>query len=440
MMMVGIVIGSGIFLTTGIMAESLPSAGLIMLAWLAGGLLTLAGTLIYAELGAAFPEAGGQYVYLREAYGPLPAFLFGWLTFLVYLSGAIAGLSVAFAEYFGTFFPTLSTSNIILQVPIRALDFTFSISAGQLVAVALIFVLSTVNYVGVAFGKFVQNVFTFIKIAAVLLFVGFGLSIGSGVPVDLSLNPTEMSFTQIITGFGVALLAVSWTFDGWNNLNFVAGEIKNPGRNLPIALVLGTSVITGLYLLINLVFFRAMTAEEMAGVTTIAATASSALFGDAASGIFSVAILISIFGALNGSIFVAARVYYAMGRDGLFFQKAATVHPRFKTPSFAIVIQALWASLLALSGTFDQIFVYVIFVAIILWIAAAASVFTLRKKFPDLPRPYKTWGYPWVPAIFIVASLGILVNSVFEYPWQSLTGLGFTIIGIPVYFVWKRRR
>ncbi len=434
MIMVGIVIGSGIFLTTGIMAQSLPSAGLIMLAWLVGGILTLCGALIFAELGAALPEAGGQYVYLREAYGPLPAFLYGWVTFLVYQCGSVAGLSVAFSEYAGVFLPSLSQD--IIPVSVGA----FSLSGGQLLAVGMIAILSLLNYIGVGIGKTIQNTVTILKIATMTILAILGLVVAKGGEVDFSLNPAQLEFGQLLLGFGVALVAVSWTFDGWNNLNFVAGEIRNPKRNLPVALVLGTLVISVLYLLVNLVYLQTFAVPEMAGVVTIAESTGQVLFGQAASAVLSAAVLVSIFGALNGTIFVGPRVSYAMAKDGLFFARAASVHPRFHTPSSAIAFQAIWASVLALTGTFEQLFTYVIFVAIIFWIAGAASVIALRKKFPALPRPYKVWGYPVTPLVFIAASVGILVGTLIESPVESLAGLGFMALGVPVYLYWQNEK
>ena len=434
MMMVGIVIGSGIYLTTGIMAQSLPSVSLLLLAWIFGGLITLIGALIYAELGVAMPEAGGQYVYLREAYGPLAGFLYGWITFLVYLCGSIAALGVAFAEYFGSFFPSLSTKTYLIST-----DY-FSLSMGQVVAVVMIISLSGINYIGVAFGKFIQNIFTVIKIGTILVFIVLGFTIGRVSSIEFSINPMNFNLSQVLISFGIVMVAVFWTFDGWNNINFIAGEIRNPKRNLPLALVMGTVLVSLLYLLANVIYFKALPVNEMVGKVTIAESASSALFGTTTTGLLSIAILISIFGALNGTIFVGARVYYAMAKDGHFFEKVAAIHPRFRTPAFAIVIQAVWASVLALTGTFERLLTYVIFVAIIFWIAAAASVFTLRKKYPDIPRPYKTWGYPLVPIIFIVASGGILINTLFESPVESIVGLGFIAIGIPVYYYWKRKK
>jgi len=441
MMMVGIVIGSGIFLTTGIMAQAIPSVFLILLAWLLGGLLILAGALTYAELGVSLPEAGGQYVYLREAYGHLYGFLFGWKTFLVNMTGSIAALGVGFAEYFGKFFPFLSTKEVIFSTQIRLFknSYSYSLSRGQIVAVAVIVVLSAINYLGVGFGKTVQNVLTVIKIGTILALIIFGFIFVKGTSVDFSINPSGWNFIPLITGFGLALVGVFWAFDGWNNINYVAGEIKNPKRNLKYALILGTLGITLLYLLTNVIYVLALPIEKMSGVVTVAEEASAFLFGTTAAGLISAMILISILGALNGCIFVGPRVYYAMARDGLFFKKVGTVHPRFQTPGFAILLQAGWASILALTGTFEQLFTFAMFAGILFWALAAAAIFTLRKKYPDLPRPYKAWGYPVVPLIFIIALSGILLNTLIKRPVESLAGLGLMVIGIPVYYIWKNR-
>ena len=438
MMMMGIIIGSGIFLTTGIMAQAVPSVPMILLAWLLGGLLVLAGALTYAELGISLPEAGGQYVYLREAYGHLFGFLFGWKMFLVNMTGSIAALGVAFAEYFGYFFPSLSTDKAIFSLKIGS--FTYTLSRGQLVAVAVIILLTSINYVRVAFGKNVQNVLTVIKIGTILVFVVLGFAFAGGTSIDLSLNPDGWSFGRLLTGFGLAFVSVFWAFDGWNNINYVAGEIKNPRRNLKFALIMGTIGVTLLYFFTNVVYFLALPLNELRGVVTVAERASFSLFGATATGFISAMILVSILGALNGCIFVGPRVYYAMARDGLFFRRVGKVHPRFKTPGFSIVIQTIWASLLALTGTFEQLFTFAMFAGILFWVLAAAAIFTLRKKRPALPRPYKTWGYPVVPIIFILALSGILLNTLFRKPVESLSGLALMIVGVPVYYMWKRKR
>jgi APA family basic amino acid/polyamine antiporter len=439
--MAGIVIGSGIFLTTGIMAKSLPSASLILLAWLVGGLITLAGALTYAELGASLPHAGGQYVYLREAFGPVFGFMFGWLMFLVYMTGGIAGLAVAFAEYFGYFFPQLSLENILFEINLNVLGSPVKIplSAGKLVGVGVIFFLSIIIMMETRFGKIIQNFFTVIKIGVLLGIIVLGFTLGKGTSIDFSLNPTGLSFGTIVSGFGLALVAIFWAFDGWNNVTFVAGEIKNPRRNIPLALIYGALLVTLLYVLVNYIYLYALPIDQMAGEVRIAEKATTVLFGGTTAAVMSAIILVSVFGAINGSILTGPRVYYAMAKDGLFFKFVSRIHPKFRTPALSILIQAVWASILTLSGTFEQLFTYVIFVSIIFWIFAAVSVFILRKKFPDLPRPYKVWGYPVVPLLFIITSLGILINTIIEKPVESLAGLGFTLLGIPVYWLWKRK-
>lgn len=441
MIVMGVVIGSGIFLTTGLMAKSIPSATLLLIAWIAGGVLSLAGALAYAELGAAMPEAGGQYIYLREAYGPMSGFLFGWIMFLVYQTGSIAAVSVGFAEYFGYFFPSLSTSKILYATTITVFSksFTYSLSVGQWVAIAVIIFLSILNYIGLGFGSVVQNIFTVLKIGAIIAIVALGFIIGKGGDIDFAINPSGLSSGSLIVGFGVAMIAVIWTFDGWNNINFTAGEIKNPKRNLPLSLILGTVGLTALYVAMNYIYLYALPIKDMMGVTRIAEKASTALFGGAAASLISAAVVISTFGCVNGMILTGPRVYYAMAKDNLFFRRVAGVHPRFRTPGFSILIQAIWACLLTLSGTYEQLFTYVTFAAIIFYIVAVAAVFTLRKKYPDLPRPYKTWGYPVMPILYIVACLGILINTLLEKPVESLAGLGLVALGIPVYYYWRSK-
>lgn len=436
MIMVGMVIGSGIFLSTGIIAASIPSAGLILLAWVVGGLLTLAGAFIYAELGAAMPEAGGQFVYIHKAYGELAAFLFGWMFFFAYMTGGIASLALAFAEYLAYFFPVLGTGNVLLGLGTGPL----SLSAGELVAVGCIAFFTLVNMVGVRIGTTVQNVLTVVKVGTILTFVGLAFTIGKTQPMDLTAIPPDLGLGQIVTGFAVALVAVSWAFDGWNNITFVAGEITDPHRNLTRTLIFGAVIITVIYLVMNVVYLMSMPVTEIAGAYRVAEVSASALFGGRAAAFISAAVLISVLGALNGAVLSGARVYYAMARDGLFFARAARVHPRFKTPAFALVIQAAWSCVLILSGNLEQVVTYTIFVAIVFWIVAAASLFTLRRKYPDMPRPYKAWGYPWVPALFILASVGILLNTLVQQPVESLSGLVLIAVGLPAYLLWKRRK
>lgn len=442
MLVMGIIIGSGIFLTTGIMAKSLPSPGLILLAWIVGGILSLAGALAYAELGAAMPEAGGQYVYLREAYGPLSGFLFGWTMFLVYQTGAIAALAAAFAEYFGYFFPSLSTAKFIFSTTINISNhsFPYSLSMGQMVALVVIILLSFFNFLGLVSGSTIQNIVTVLKIGSLAAMVGLGFIIGRGQDIEFSFVPSGLSVSGLIMGFGVAMIAVTWTYDGWNNINFVAGEIKKPKQNLPYSLILGVLGVTAIYVAVNYIYLHALPIGEMTGIVRVAEKAATALFGGIGASLISAAVVISTFGSLNGTILTGPRVYYAMAKDNLFFERVADVHPRFRTPGFSIFIQAVWACLLTLSGTYEQLFTYVTFVLIIFYIAAIASVFTLRKKRPDLPRPYKTWGYPVMPLLFIVTLLGLLINTLVKRPVESIAGLSIVVIGVPVYYYWSRKK
>lgn len=431
MMVIGIVIGSGIFMTTGLMADALPSASLILIAWILGGLQMLAGALTYAELGAAMPKAGGQYIYLREAYGKLPAFLFGWVAFIAYLSGTNAAIAVAVSEHLGSFYPAFSTETSLLSVGI------FSISGGQVFALSLIVGLSLINYCGVVFGKWIQNVFTVLKIGTILFFAIAGLFISSGNHLDLSLNPTQMSFSAILTGMGIALVAVNWTVGGWDYVTLAAGEIKNPKRNIPLALLIGTIVILVLYFLINITYLKAQPMASLAGEVKVGEATARILYGNGIAGLFTIVIIFSMFGSLNGNILVGPRVTYAMAKDKLFFSSAADIHPKFHTPGNAIIIQGFWACILTLSGTFEELITLVVFVNFMLWIAAASTVFVLRKKQPDLERPYKVWGYPYVPAFFIIFSSAIMINTFIASPIQSLMGIGLTLLGIPAYLYWK---
>ena len=438
MVVMGIVLGSGIFTTTGIIAQYLPSPGLILLAWLGGGLLTLAGALTYAELGAAMPQAGGHYVYLREAYGPMWGFLSGWIYFLVYMTGGIAALAAAFAEYLGFFWPWCAGGHVLAAGHVGGL--TLSLTGAKLTAVVVIVLLSGLNYLGLVLGKLVQNILTVVKIGSLLALVGLGLTYQGPHPdFTFGLALGTQSLGQLLMGFGLAMVAVSWAYDGWNCVNLVAGEIKQPGRTLPRALLLGTAGVTVLYLLVNIAYLRALPLSEMMGVVRVAEKSVMAISGSTGAALVTVAVLLSTFGSLNGSILTGPRLYFAMARDGLFFRKAGNLHPRFRTPGRAILLQAFWSCLLALSGTFEQLFTFVMFVAIMFWIGAASSVITLRRKHPDLRRPYRAWGFPWVAYVFILASSGILVNALVEKPLESLAGLLLTVAGIPVYFFWRRQ-
>jgi len=292
---------------------------------------------------------------------------------------------------------------------------------------------------GIVFGKWIQNVFTMFKIGSILLFALAGLFISTGNHLDLSLNPTNMSIGSILMGMGVALVAVNWTVGGWEYVTFAAGEIKNPKKNLPLALIIGTIVILVLYFLINIAYLKVLPMDSLAGEIKVGETAARAIYGPGIAGAFAMVVIISMFGSLNGNILVGPRISYAMAKDHLFFSRAADVHPKFHTPGNAIMIQGFWAAILTLSGTFEELITLVVFVNFMMWIAASSTVFVLRKKQPDLERPYKVWGYPYVPAFFIIFSMAIMVNTFFSAPGQSLFGLALTLLGVPAYFYWRKK-
>ena len=436
-LVIGAIIGSGIFMTTGFIAEYLPSPFMILIVWLLGGFFAMSGALAFAELGAMYPRAGGQYIYLREAYGPWAGFLFGWGFFWVIECGGVAALAVGFAEYFGYFVPALSTKTYLLKF--HLLGFDYSLSAGQLIAVASILFLSAINYIGIKSGIVVQNIFTFLRIAAVAVFIVLGLTIGSkaGVVSFEGLMTGDMSFS--IKFFGLALIAVLWTYDGWYSINCAAGEIKNPGKNIPRSLILGTVSVTLIYFLMNIVYVSALPIERMKGVARIGELASTQLFGSTATFFISATIMISIFGCLSASILYGPRVFLAMAQDRCFFKSMRYIHPRYRVPTKAIVWQGIWSSLLCLSGTYQDLFEYVVFALVIFWAATGLAVIILRSKQPETPRPYKAWGYPVLPILFVLINLGVFLNTIWAQPRKSLIGLIILAAGIPAFLYWQSK-
>jgi len=414
---IGSIVGTGIFLTTSDMARVLPHAGLILGVWLAGGLLTLAGALTYGELGAMFPRAGGMYHYLREAYGPLWGFLFGWAAFLVIMSGGIAALGVAFGTYLASFLPFVS------------------IKAGACLA---ILVLTAINHLGLKEGAGVQNTLTVLKIGSIVALVALGLLAPAPSKADLA-APLGIAGGALLTAFGVAMIAALWTYDGWYGLTCSAGELRDPGKSLPRGLILGTGIVIVLYMLLNLVYIRVLTVPEMAGASRIGEAAAGVLFGPTGARLVSLAILVSTFGCLSATILYSSRIYLPMAEDGVFFHSLAEVHPRFRTPVRSLWAQTAWALLLTLSGTYEQLYTYVVFVSVMFHAATAAAVIVLRRTRPDHPRPYRTWGYPVIPALFILASLLLVGNTLLEKPVESLLGLGLLALGLPAY-LWFRKR
>ena len=432
---VGTVIGSGIFLVPRAMVLRVGSVEMVFAVWIFGGLLSLAGALSYAELAAAMPEAGGEYVYLREAYGPLWSFLYGWTQMWVAKSGSIATLATAFFYYLTTFFPQLDGVFYTLALPIGPGGGPLEMRWGQLLAMALILLLAGVNYFGVKFGGGVQVVVTVIKIALIAFIVVAGLAWGHAHAASAGPPPAVLTFA----GFFAALVAALWAYDGWNNVSMVASEVRQPQRNLPLALIWGTAAVIAIYLLANAAYFYVLSPSEVAGSNRVAAEMMRKVAGSWGAAAVSVAAMISIFAALNGSILAGSRVPYAMARDGLFFAPVARVHPAFRTPSVSILVLSAWSAVLVLSGRYEQLFTYVIFASWILYGMTTAAVLVLRRKQPNLPRPYRTLGYPVVPVLFVLVAAVLVLSTLVDSPRESLLGLVLIAAGLPFYFHWKSR-
>ncbi|HSK81032.1 MAG TPA: amino acid permease [Thermoanaerobaculia bacterium] len=432
---IGSIVGTGIFLTTADMARVLPHPGLILLVWLAGGLLTLAGALTYGELGAMYPRAGGMYHFIREAYGPLSGFLYGWTAFLVIMSGGIAALGVAFGEYLGSFLPFFSTGNILISVPVGT--WAWTLSGGQVAAVLAILILTAINHLGLKEGAGVQNALTVLKIGSIVVFAVLGLVVPAKVEPDLY-GPVGAVPGGLLAAFGVAMIAALWTYDGWYGLTCSAGEMRDPGRSLPRGLILGTAAVMVLYLVLNLVYTRALSVPDMAGTARIAETAASTLFGTGAARLVSAAVLVSTFGCLSATILYSSRIYLPMAEDGLFFKSLARVDPKYRTPVACLWAQTAWSVVLTVSGGYSQLYTYVIFASVVFHAMTAAAVFVLQRRQPDRPRPYRAWGYPVVPALFILACLLLIGNTLMESPVESFLGLGIVALGLPAYVVFRR--
>ncbi|MGH9395275.1 MAG: APC family permease [Terriglobia bacterium] len=418
-LVIGTVIGSGIFLVPHNVALEVGSARSMILVWILGGALALAGALSLGELGAALPEAGGVYVYLREAYGKLPAFLYGWGMLLVIESGSVATLAVAFGIYSGSL------------IPLTPLDQKF-------VGCAVIAALTLVNIVGAREGSAVQIVFTLAKLLGLAIIVGFAIHFHGAI--HHAVWPALPMPHATISSFGVALVGVLWAYEGWHMLSFSAGEVKDPGRTLPRSYFIGMIVVVAVYLAANFAYLRVLPLPALAVHQRVAARAMQILAGPWGATFVTILILCSIFGAINGNALAGPRAYYAMARDRVFFKSVGYVHPRFSTPAAAILIQGLWAMVLTLSGSFQQLYTYVIFSGWIFYGAAVLAVLVLRRRAPGLHRPYHVWGYPVLPVAFSLAALLIVVNTLVREPGEALIGLSLILIGIPIYLIWKKDR
>src|SRR5216684_591555 len=437
LLLVSGIIGSSIFLTAKDIAAPLPHPAWFLMVWVLGGVISLCACVAFAELGSMFPDSGGQYIYLREAYGDLVAFLYGWMLFTVGNGGTIAALSVASAAYAGNIVPFISQQHVIFSL--AGMPFTRAHAVG----LVLIAILTCVNVVGLRWGALLQNISTWTKFTAMAVFVVLGFAIGKGhwsnfsahAPGGLTMG---LSAGQLISAFGVGLIAVFWAYDGWVYITWVAGEVKDPRRNVPLAMVLGVLAVGTIYLAMNMVYVYAMPLNEIAKYETIAHAAATRLFSPAAAVWLSAMIAISCFSAAAACTLSGSRVYLAMAQDGVFFRRMAVIHPRWRTPAFSLIGQGIWGAVLTMSGRYDQLYTYVIFGMVLSYTLTVIGLFVLRWKKPDVPRPYRCTGYPWLPAIYVLVGAAWTLNTIIRRPTEAFWGATIVLIGVPGYLYWKR--
>jgi len=476
MLVMGSMIGSGIFIVSAEISRETASPALLIGAWLITGFLTIVGALTYGELAAMMPRAGGQYVYLRESLGPLWGFLYGWTLFLVIQTGTIAAVGVAFGKFLGIFWPEISSSHWIVHiwkvptftigpVPLGGMD--VGLNTQNLVAILVVIVLSIINIFGVKTGAIIQNIFTTAKVSGLLGLVILGIFLGRNahaVAANFGANFWSNSGLGTLHDLGAGVLVGTLTVlaiaqvgslfsaDAWNNVTFTAGEVKNPSRNLPLSLALGTGVVIALYIACNFVYLGALPLIGSPDGTTlfargiqfakedrVATAVMTQMFGSIGGSLMAVAIMISGFGCCNGLILSGARVYYAMAKDGLFFRSVARLHPGYKTPAISLMVQMVWTAILCVSGTYNDLLNYVIFAVLVFYVLTIFGLFVLRRTHPHAERPYKAFGYPVLPAIYIVMALFIDVVLLRYKPQYTWPGLIIVLLGIPVYFIWRPR-
>lgn len=468
LLVAGGMIGSGIFIVSADCARMVGSSGWLLLLWLVAGVITIMAALSYGELAGMMPKAGGQFVYIERAYGQLPAFLYGWTVFSVIQTGTIAAVAVAFAKYTAFFFPALGPQNVLLRLG------SFTISAGQIFAIGMIVLLTAINSQGLKAGKTIQLVFTSAKILALLALIVLGLAFGLQGDV-FSRNwqsPWEATQTSLLDGqwvssplvgmgllmaFGTALIGPLFASDAWNNVTFVAGEMKNPRRNIPLSLLFGVCLVTALYLMANVAYLALLPLKGSAdasdalgqgiqfagyadGITNdrVGTAAGSMIFGSLSAAIMAGLIMVSTFGCNNGLILAGARVYYVMAQEGLFLKKAGTLN-RHDVPGTALVAQAVWASLLCLSGTYGALLTYCTFASLVFYIVTIGGIFILRKKEPDAERPYRVVGYPFLPILYILLAASVCAILLINAPQNTWPGVAIVLLGIPVYY-WQKMR
>ena len=480
----GSMIGSGIFLVDADIARGTDSPALLLAAWVVTAVMTMIGALSYGELAAMMPKAGGQYVYLRESLGPLWGFLYGWTLFLVIQTGTIAAVCVAFAKFLGVFFPTVSTSHWLWHIahvpafqvgPMMLGNMEIGVNTANLTGIAIVILLAVVNMFGLRLGAFIQNIFTTAKALSLAALVLLAFTLGPNAtawnanfgegwhqfwknagwsalhPVQVGIGG-PMVMVNLLVILAVVQVGSLFSADAWNNVTFTAGEVKNPRRNLPLSLVLGAGFVLTVYFLVSLGYLLVLPMHgDPHGATVMARGLQHAtedrvatavleqIFHSGGAQLMAAAILISTFGCANGLSLAGARVYYAMSRDGLFFKSVGRLHPRYKTPAAGLAVQACWATLLCLSGSYSQLLDYIIFAVLVFYILTIAGLFVLRFKRPDAPRPYKALGYPVLPALYIVMATWICVVLLRYKPQYTWPGLVLVLLGIPVYLFWSRR-
>jgi APA family basic amino acid/polyamine antiporter len=481
---VGSMIGSGIFIVSADISRGVDSPALLIAAWVVTAVMTIIGALSYGELAAMMPRAGGQYVYLREALGPMWGFLYGWTLFLVIQTGTIAAVAVAFGKFLGVFFPSVSASHWLWHIghvpawrvgPMLLGNMDIGLNTANLAGILVLILLAVVNVFGLRFGAMVQNLFTTAKVASLLGLIGFGLLLGrnpAAIAANFgpgwhafwhnaslsSLHPVQVGMGGPITMVGMltvlAVVQVGSLFsaDAWNNVTFTAGEVRNPRRNLPISLALGTGLVLTIYILANFVYLCALPLHgdphgatvfargiQYAAEDRVATAVLDQILHWSGAYVMAGAILLSTFGCVNGMTMAGARVYYAMSRDGLFFRAAGTLHPRYKTPAIALILQLIWSCFLCLSGSYGQLLDYIIFAVLVFYILTIVGLFVLRVRRPDAERPYRAFGYPVLPALYIAMAAWISVVLLRYKPQYTWPGLVIVLLGIPVYLVWSRQ-
>lgn len=418
---VGAVIGSGIFIVPStVLRQVQGDLGLALIVWFLAGILSLLGALTYGELGAMRPEAGGLYVYVREAFGPLPAFLLGWTLFFVIGSGSVAALSAAFSAY---------SARIMPSGPLTA----------KLVSIAMIVVVMAINVAGTRASSHVQNWTTALKFTAVIVMGVLLVAAGPGIEARGGTLAPRALTPAVLPGIGLAMIGVLWAYEGWQYATFSAGETIDPQRTFPLGIAAGTAAMIVLYCLANVAYASALGPAGIMETESVASTAVAAVFGPAAGRLIAGAILISIFSAANAIVLTSSRVFFAMARDGVFFRRLGHIDPRFGTPALSIAATCAWAMVLAATGTFDQLLTYVVFTGWIFYALGAASIFILRRRFPDAPRPFRVPGYPWTPALFVLAASAIVVNALIGQPGRASVGVAIVLLGAPAYLYWRSR-